>query len=249
MGTMQEIRNLLADGTTVAEVIAEGYAPSSVYKAAGQVNRNGRGQRRVVVRLTMAQSRAHRPAGQSHGGSRTEDPEELPTELALLRAEAEQARALRVELRESKDRAQRLEEDAAQIPPLQAKVVALEAQAHETARLRERVEELENQLQNAASRQAEMRQLATQRQHDLLVQVLAQIKASAQAYGLLQQWKQIVDNWRDDHTVVTIIDDRQSARQWKEPAGSAVDRGVGTAQRQLVMLAAPRAAAIQPPPP
>ena len=178
-GIMQEIRELLESRKTSGDVIAQGYAPSSVHKALRQVRSQGQSGRRVPTRAPMAQANGRRATGGSHPGTNGEDREELREEIALLRQEAQEGDALRAELEEAKDRLLQLEADAEQVPVLRARVAALEFEAHEAARLRGRVQVLQSQLHQAINAQASMCQSTTQWGQKYSGEATARLKATS----------------------------------------------------------------------
>ncbi len=196
MGTMQDIRDLLAGGgITVAEVIEVGYAPSSVYKAAKQLEGNEQAKEGRPARATMAQENGRRNALESPVANNDER-EELERDIARHRQQAE---VLRAELEESKCQEGRLAQAAQQVPALQARVASLEAEAREAGRLRQRVADLEGQLRQATTSQALMSQNIDGWRAKALVEGGARQNAEARTLAVGQENKQLhseLEQWR-----------------------------------------------------
>ncbi|GEM_PF-1933099 len=226
MGTMQELRDLLAGGgITVAEVIELGYAPSSVYKAAQQVNGREGGQRRRPLRAATAQTGHSRTVTGSALRAEGDDREELLEEIARLREEAEGAEELRADLQEAHERLRHVEGEAQRVPALQAKMALLETEARGIPELRERVKDLEGQLQRATNGQAEMRQSAIQWQHKVQAEQANRQKAESQTisarqdnqrlHGELEQWRQWGANAQSAiQTLTAEVEDLRPLKVW-----------------------------------
>lgn len=135
---MQDIRDLLSQGRSSAEVIALGFKPPTVYKVQRQLSQGQQSNGRAPVQL-MDQSIIDR-----------EGQEELSTEDAeFFRClfepadDTTQTDSLRTELDQARDRIEELEAEAGKVQVLQEKVDILEAEAEACVELRRRLQELQ----------------------------------------------------------------------------------------------------------
>lgn len=131
-GTMQHIRELLSQGLTPKDLIAQGFAESSVYACQRKLKKAGDG---VAVSV--------RVSGRTPGASDTEELAALRAENARLRLELEEARD-QLAGREAEDEALQESHIAAVFQKLE-----LEDKAAAAAHLRQEVEDLLKQLEQS----------------------------------------------------------------------------------------------------
>ena len=218
-GIMEEIRSLLNEGRSSTEVIALGYAPSSVYKAQRQ--------------LRKATDRTDQPVTQvlvtnlpSEGWSELrEENAKLCQQVSLLEEVKVERDTLGEELELAQSRIEELEAKASQAQQLRDRLAAIEPEARAAGELRREVNELDHQIKHtnatmaqevhrwkgrfekegesrqtaevlAAKRNSEMQQLRTENQR--LTQEMQQMpdRISAKVWEMLQPFKQELEELR-----------------------------------------------------
>jgi DNA repair exonuclease SbcCD ATPase subunit len=188
-GIMQDIRNLLSQGNSSAEVIALGYKPPTVYKVQRQLRCKQPNGRAPLQLMDQNQSITAR-----------EGQDELSAEDAeFFRCffepgdESAQSEAMRAELDEARDRIEELERETGKNQALQERVHTLEVEAEATVALRRRVQELEDQLKNAVHTQVDLRQSNAQWQTKFQEERSAREQAERQVrdhQDQASQWQQ-----------------------------------------------------------
>jgi hypothetical protein len=156
---MQDIRTLLSQGKSSAEVIALGYKPPTVYKVQRQLRQKQQPNGRAPLL----------PMDQNQSITDREGSEELSAEDAeffrCLYESADEAAlsdALRIELGQARESIKGLESEAGRVQVLQEQVKTLEAEAEAGVELRRRVQKLESDLERFSQVQADLRQSITQ---------------------------------------------------------------------------------------
>ena len=218
-GIMEDIRSLLNEGRSSAEVIASGYAPSSVYKAQRQ--------------LRKATDRSDQPVTQvlvtnmaSEGWSELrEENTKLRQEVSMLEETTAERDTLREELELARSGIEDLEAKAGQVQQLRDQLASIEPEARAAGELRQEVKKLDRQVRhtNAAmaqevhhwkgmfAQEEESRQeagsLAAKRSSEIdglkaenqrLSQEIQEIpgRISAQVWEMLQPFKQELEELR-----------------------------------------------------
>jgi len=115
-GTMEQIRELLAEGKSSGEVIALGYAPSTVYKVRRYMRLKTRQEDRQLPDREPAQN------GRLDGGSSQEPQERVEGLEALLRGKEAEPETVHWQLRETSETAEASKRN------LSARVGVLEAE-------------------------------------------------------------------------------------------------------------------------
>lgn len=173
---MRQIRERIRSGESVAELIEEGLAPSSVYKAQQQIARGGE----VAIRKTNPMHIVpHKPPQPSPN---------LREETETLRTEKE---ALARELRNKQGHIERLESQLSQIPILELRSAEFEAEAKDAAQLREQVRQLGNMVERTKSSYTQMKQSAVESQSELHDERVQRIKAEQQWTAWSQKAQQM----------------------------------------------------------
>lgn len=190
-GVMQEIRDMLAQGKSAAEVIALGYKPPTVYKVQRCLNRKGQSDA-IALRQTGAPAPASSVDPQVLAALQAKNAELEQWRNRLLDdlAEADQDR---FELYEAEERSE------AEKKSLEDRVKTLETEAAAAGQLRQRVRELEGQLQHASHAQAAMRQGTLQLQGSVHAERASHQITKAQANAVSQENKGLhgkLDEWR-----------------------------------------------------
>ena len=141
-GIMEDIRSLLKEGRSSAEVITLGYAPSSVYKAQRQ--------------LRKATDRTDQPVTQvlvtnmaSEGWSELrEENRKLRQQVSLLEEVTADRDTLREELELAPNRIEDLEAKASQAQQLRDRLAAIEPEARAAGKLRQEVKVLDHRVRH-----------------------------------------------------------------------------------------------------
>ncbi len=148
-GIMEDIRSLLNEGKASADVIALGYAPSSVYKAQRQ--------------LRKATDRTDQPVTQvlvtnmaSEGWSELrEENAKLRQQVSLLEVMTADRDALREELELAQSRIEELEAKLSQDQQFRVRLAAIEPEARAAGELRQEVKELAHKMRNTNAAMAQ----------------------------------------------------------------------------------------------
>jgi DNA repair exonuclease SbcCD ATPase subunit len=192
---MQDIRTLLSQGKSSAEVIALGYKPPTVYKVQRQL-RHKQSDGKAPVQL----------GDQDQSITGREEQDELSAEDAeFFRCFFEPADettlsdALRTELDEARDRIEELEAELKEAENLKARLKELEAQAESVDALQWKVWELERDLERSSQTQADLRQSNAQWQSKFQDERAARQQAELQAKGYQAQ----VSQWQQAYQVVS----------------------------------------------
>ncbi len=149
IGIMEDIRSLLKEGRSSAEVIASGYAPSSVYKAQRQL-------RKVTDRTDqpMTQVLVTNMAWEGWSELREEN-SKLRQQVSLLEELTGERDTLREELELARSQIEELEAKASQAQQLRIRLAAIEPEARTAVELRQQVKELDGQIRNTKAAMAQ----------------------------------------------------------------------------------------------
>ena len=141
-GIMEEIRSLLNEGRSSAEVIALGYAPSSVYKAQRQL-------RKATVRTDQPMTQVLVTNMASEGWLELrEENSKLSQQVSLLEEVAAERDTLREELELAQSSIEDLEAKASQVQQLRDRLAAIEPEARAAGELRQKVKVLDHQVRH-----------------------------------------------------------------------------------------------------
>ena len=148
-GIMEDIRSLLNEGRSSAEVIALGYAPSSVYKAQRQ--------------LRKATDRTDQPVTQvlvtnmaSDGWAELrEENTKLRLQVSVLEELTAERDTLREELELAGSRIEDLEAKASQAKQLRDRLASIEPEARAAGKLRQEVNVLDHQVRHTNAAMAQ----------------------------------------------------------------------------------------------
>jgi len=141
-GIMEDIRSLLSEGRPSAEVIALGYAPSSVYKAQRQV-------RKATDRTDQPMTQVLVTNMASEGWTELrEENSKLRQQVSLLEGLTGERDTLREELELARSQIEELEVKASQAQQLRIRLAAIEPEARVAVELRQQVKELDRQICN-----------------------------------------------------------------------------------------------------
>jgi hypothetical protein len=166
---MQEIKDRLRAGQASGEVIAQGYAPPTVYKVQRQLRQDGLNPAEASPPMATAEAADESAARVKELEDEVQSLEAWVESLAedasqLTEAKNQMAEAkVKVdELETARDSAvRRAESLEAQLRELSLRTQALESNASEAVRLRQVVADQRRQLQEAANDEAEWHQTAT----------------------------------------------------------------------------------------
>ncbi len=148
-GIMEDIRSLLNEGKASADVIALGYAPSSVYKAQRQL-------RKVTDRTEQPVTQVLVNNMASEGWSELrEENNKLHQQVSLLEEMTAERDTLREELESAGGRIEELEAKASQAQQLRDRLSAIEPEARAAGELRQQVKELDGQIRNTNAANAQ----------------------------------------------------------------------------------------------
>ena len=218
-GIMENIRNLLNEGRSSAEVIALGYAPSSVYKAQRQLRKPTDRTDQPVTHVLVTNMA-------SEGWSELrEENAKLRQQVSLLEEVTSERDTLGEELELAQSRIEELEANASQAQQLRDRLAAIEPEARAAGELRQEVNELEHQIKHtnatmaqevhhwkgrleqeqesrqvaevlAAKRNSEIQQLRSENQR--LTQEMQQMpdRISAKVWEMLQPFRQELEELR-----------------------------------------------------
>ncbi|GEM_PF-3157173 len=154
-GVMQEIRDRLAGGQSSTEVIAQGFAPPTVYKVQRQLRRDQNG---AMAPAAPAQPSPELAEARQRIQELEEEVASLEADVDSMEEEAKASAELQTHLEVLMPKLNGLLGEVTQLRAARDQAVerasALGANAQEAGRLRHRVTELESQLQGAASSHA-----------------------------------------------------------------------------------------------
>ena len=148
-GIMEDIRSLLNEGKSSAEVIALGYAPSSVYKAQRQLRKSTDRSDQPVTQVLVTNM-----ASESWLELREENTK-LRQQVSQLEELTAERDALREELELSQSRIEDLEAKAGQVQQLRDRLAAIEPEAREAGELRQKVKGLDHQVRHTNATMAQ----------------------------------------------------------------------------------------------
>ena len=149
LGIMEDIRSLLNEGRTSAEVISMGYAPSSVYKAQRQV-------RKATDRTEQPMTQVLVTNMASEGWTELrEENTKLRQQASLMEELTEEQDTLREELELARSQIEELEAKASQAQQLRIRLAAIEPEARAAGELRQEVKELDGQIRNTKAAMAQ----------------------------------------------------------------------------------------------
>ena len=141
-GIMGDTRSLLNEGRSSAEVIALGYAPSSVYKAQRQL-------RKATVRPDQPMTQVLVTNMASEGWSELrEENAKLRQQVSLLEELTAERDVLREELELAQCRIDDLKGEASQAQQLRVRLAAIEPEARAAGELRQEIKELDHQVRH-----------------------------------------------------------------------------------------------------
>ena len=148
-GIMEDIRNLLNEGKASADVIALGYAPSSVYKAQRQLRKATDWSDQPVTQVLVTNMA-------SEGWSELrEENSKLRQQVSLLEELTGERDTLREELELARSQIEELEAKASQAQQLRIRLAAIEPEARAAVKLRQQVKELDGQIRNTNAANAQ----------------------------------------------------------------------------------------------
>ncbi len=148
-GIMGDIRSLLNEGRSSAEVIALGYAPSRVYKAQRQL-------RKATVRTDQPMTQVLVTNMASEGWSELrEENAKLRLQVSLLEEMTAERDVLREELELAQSRIEELEVKACQDQQFRVRLVAIDPEARAAGELRQEVKVLDHQIRHTNAEMAQ----------------------------------------------------------------------------------------------
>ncbi len=141
-GIMEDIRSLLNEGRSSAEVITMGHAPSSVYKAQRQLRKTTDRTDQPVTQVLVTNMA-------SEGWSELrEDNAKLRQQMSLQEEITAERDALREELELDRSRIEELEAKVGQAQQLRDRLAAIEPEARAASELRQKVKVLDHQVRH-----------------------------------------------------------------------------------------------------
>ena len=148
-GIMEDIRSRLNEGRSSAEVIASGYAPSSVYKAQRQLRKATDRTDQPVTQVLVTNM-----ASEGWSELRKENAK-LRQQVSLLEELTAERDALREELDLAQSRIEDLKAEESQAQQLRDRLAAIEPEARVAGELRQEVQVLDHQLRHANATMAQ----------------------------------------------------------------------------------------------
>ncbi len=148
-GIMEDIRSLLNEGRSSTEVIALGYAASSVYKAQRQLRKATDRTDQPVTKVLVTNMA-------SEGWSELrEENAKLRQQVSLLEELTAEREILREELEQTQSRIEDLKEEESQAQQLRDRLAAIEPEARAAGELRQEVNELDHQIRHTNATMAQ----------------------------------------------------------------------------------------------
>ena len=148
-GIMEDIRSLLKEGRSSAEVITVGYAPSSVYKAQRQL-RKATGRTDQPVTQVLVANIASADLSELR-----EENTKLRQQLSLLEEMTAERDTLREELELAQSRVEDLKEEARQAQQLRDRLAVIEPESRAAGKLRREVKVLDLQVRHTNATMAQ----------------------------------------------------------------------------------------------